>query len=98
MDAITIHAQTQVKLFDTADTQFTVGAGVDYDLGDGIGIQGDAHYFNDAFNKRGDAEAAFSFFAGVKKGFSNGLVGVGLEVVSAGDTSWALPVRMEYWF
>jgi len=98
MDAITIHAQTQVKLFDEADTQFTVGAGVDYDLGDGIGIQGDVHYFNDAFDKAGDTETAFTFFAGVKKGFSNGLVGVGLEVLSAGDTSWALPVRMEYWF
>jgi len=102
MDAITIHAQTQVKLFDKADTQFTVGTGVDYDMGDGIGIQGDVHYFNEAFNKRGyktgSEEAAFSFFAGVKKGFSNGLVGVGVEVLSAGDTSWALPVRMEYWF
>lgn len=98
MDAITLHAQTVFKLFDQADMQFTFGAGVDYDMGDGIGIQGDVHYYNDMWNRNSDGDAAFTFFAGVKKGFSNGLVGVGVEVLSAGETGWALPVRMEYWF
>lgn len=97
MDAIVLHAQTIFKLMDD-DNAYTFGAGVDYDMGDGIGVQGDVHYFNDIWDKAGNGETAFTFFAGVKKGFSNGLIGAGVQVLSAEDTAWAIPVRMEYWF
>lgn len=97
MDAIVIHAQTIFKLMKD-DNAYTFGAGVDYDLGDGIGVQGDVHYYNDIWDKASDGEAAFTFFAGVKKGFSNGLVGAGFQVQSSDNTAWAIPVKMEYWF
>jgi len=98
MDAMTFHVQTIFKMYDEADSQYTFGAGVDYDMGDGIGVQADVHYFNDAWGKQVAGETAITFFAGVKKGFSNGLVGAGIQVESSDETAWAIPVRMEYWF
>jgi len=97
MDAIVLHAQTIFKLMDD-DNAYTFGAGVDYDMGDGIGVQADVHYFNDVWGKQTAGETAITFFAGVKKGFSNGLVGAGFQVESSDETAWAIPVRMEYWF
>ncbi len=96
MDAFTFHGLVIYKLLD--DAQFNIAAGVDYDLGDGIGIEADVRYYNDFWNKAGDGEPTITFFAGVKKGFSNGLIGAGVTVQSSDVTAWAIPVRMEYWF
>jgi len=96
MDAMTFHLLGIFKLFDKADSQYTFGTGVDYDMGEGIGINADVRYYNDAM--AGGKDAKITFMAGVKKGFSNGLVGVGVQVLSAEEMGWAIPVRMEYWF
>jgi len=95
MDALTLHLLTIYDLNED-DDGYNIGAGVDYDLGDGIGIAGDIRYSNDI--KAGGDDALVTFFAGVTKGFSNGKIGAGLQIKSAEDTGYAIPVLMEYWF
>lgn len=95
MDALTLHLLTIYDLNED-DDGYNIGAGVDYDLGDGIGIAGDIRYSNDI--KAGGDDALVTFFAGVTKGFSNGKIGTGLQIKSAKDTGYAIPVLMEYWF
>jgi hypothetical protein len=79
-----------------------IGLGADYGLANGIGLVGDIRYFNKngsgATNDSGDAVAKTNFLVGVTKGFSNGLIGIGVQVSSAANTGYCIPVRMEYWF
>jgi len=104
MDAFTFHVASRFELDKSyiddgaveEGTGIYVGGGVDYDLGNGIGVSGDIRFQNDVMVGGGDSVVAF--FAGVTKGFSNGLIGAGVEVVSAGDTGYSVPVRFEYWF
>lgn len=97
VDAATIHVLVAYTLNATADDNaYNFGAGVDYNLDGGITLQGDVRYYNDIRN--GGTDAKTTFFAGVKKGFSNGLIGAGFEYMTAGDAGYAIPVRLEYWF
>jgi hypothetical protein len=100
VDAAKIHFLAIYNLLEDDDS-FNIAAGVDYDMGDGIGINADVRYYNDIWNTTEDdpdADARITFMAGVSKGFSNGKIGAGVQVASMGDTYWAIPVKMEYWF
>jgi hypothetical protein len=100
VDAAKIHFLAIYNLLEDDDS-FNIAAGVDYDMGDGIGINADVRYYNDIWNATEDdpdADARITFMAGVSKGFSNGKIGAGVQVASMGDTYWAIPVKMEYWF
>ncbi|MBN1616815.1 MAG: hypothetical protein JW875_05835 [Spirochaetales bacterium] len=95
MDAMTFHLLAMITLTED-DTVMKFGAGMDYALDGGIGINADVRYYNDvAYNGE---DARITFMVGATKGFSNGLIGAGLEVVSADETGYMVPVRMEYWF
>jgi hypothetical protein len=89
-----IHALGIFMLGDS-DNAMNFAAGVDYEVS-GIGLEADLRYYNDIWTGSGDARIAF--FVGAKKGFSNGLIGAGLEIESEADMGWAIPIRMEYWF
>lgn len=102
-DKATIHASTQIDLNGKMDTYdgsgdmgIYAGAGVDYSLDGGIGVAADIRFTNGI--KAASDDAVTTFFAGVTKGFSNGLIGAGVEVKSATDTGYSVPVRFEYWF
>lgn len=58
-----------------------------------------------------DSDMGWGFLAAIQKNFSNGLVGLGLELTNLGfagpapsvvdmakDMVWAVPLRLEYWF
>ena len=90
---------------------FAVGVGADYDLGNGLGLVGDVRYSDKVYNSSSsDGNDALVFLAGIEKGFSNGKIGVGFEggtngigpftAADADDDAftWALPVKIEYWF
>ena len=102
MDALKVHAIGQYKMVDIEglDNGMMIGAGLDYALAGGIGFGADVRYMSEDMAKDLDkgADAVTSFFAGVTKGFSNGNVGVGVEVINAADTGYAIPIRMEYSF
>lgn len=100
VDAATIHALVMYTLNATADDNaYNVGVGVDYNLDGGLTVEADVRYY-DAVRAAGDpdGDAKTTFFAGLKKGFSNGLIGAGFEYATATDSAYAIPVRMEYWF
>lgn len=98
MDALTIHLASINGMFKAVDTEFAykIVAGVDYSLDGGIGISADFAFAGTTVE---DSDPVYSFFAGATKGFSNGLIGAGVQVKNNGeDTLWGIPVRMEYWF
>jgi len=100
-----------------SDMGLEIGAGVDYDLGDGLGVGADVRYVNGSQNLNSQTFGALwtkatdmtGVFAGITKGFSNGLIGIGFEysTTSLGGQAlntdptaahWTIPVRMEEWF
>ena len=71
-------------------------AGLDYDLGEGVGVEADLSYSGTSAD---DVDGVVNFFAGAKKSFSNGVLGAGVQVLNdSNDTYFGIPVRMEYWF
>lgn len=84
----------------TAKTKLMAALGADYDLGGGLGVEGDVRFEDKNNAGLVSKDFVLSFMAGVKKGFSNGLIGLGLEVKTTdGDKiNFELPVRLEYWF
>jgi len=101
MDAFTFHLTSINQIFttpiiDETDVIYKVVVGVDYAMDGGIGIAADFSYTGVTVE---DSDAIITAFAGVTKGFSNGLIGAGFQVKNDGEnTAWALPVKMEYWF
>ncbi len=91
-----------------SDAPMEAGFGADYGLDGGLGLSGDLRWKNKF--AQGNTDGLTGFFAGLTKGFSNGLVGIGIEYsntsfapgyVTADDPDKAhiaLPVRFEYWF
>jgi hypothetical protein len=98
MDAMTIHFSSINRLFKAVDTEvlYKLIAGLDYDLGEGVGVEADVSYLGTTVD---DIDGVVTFFAGAKKGFSNGVIGAGVQVKNDGsDTYFGIPIRMEYWF
>lgn len=108
MDALKLHFIGQFQLCndilnadgDDINTAFMVGAGVEYALANGLGLEGDVRYLseNSAIVHGYGVDATTSFFAGISKSFSNGNIGAGVEVISAENTGYAIPIRMGYSF
>ena len=86
LDAVSLHALVTTSI--ASDFGFGVGIGADVDLGNGLGSNFDVRY----------QKTDLSFLAGLTKGLSNGMIGVGFQGnVGALDTSsssfsWAVPV------
>lgn len=87
------------------------GVGIDYDLGDSVGVSADLRYQNKLANNAGldkDGDDSVGFGIGLTKGYANGLIGVAFEYAGKGgfaagglsktDAAWAIPLRLEYWF
>ena len=118
MAPLTIHARVQVVGFDNKIANYAMGlaggAGVDYDLGNGIGASADFQYVNQAQENGGNGSGATNALTGVgvyvKKGFSNGFIGIGFEYssigwgggntvgVTNGSSHWAIPIVASEWF
>ena len=92
LDAVSLHALVTTSI--ASDFGFGVGIGADVDLGNGLGANFDVRY----------QETDLSFLAGLTKGLSNGMIGVGFQGnVGALDTSsssfsWAVPVVIQAGF
>ncbi|WP_294015549.1 porin [uncultured Treponema sp.] len=98
------------KASDMKDNAFSVGAGVDYAIMDGLNAAADLRYKNIGYGKDKD-EGAISFLVGVTKNVSsNGYIGVGFQGATNGngltgigankndDFVWAVPVALSVWF
>jgi len=107
--AATINAFFQYWKFDTAANDkgsMQGGAGVDYDIGDGLGFQSDVRYSDKYWNAAAD-KARISFFGGLNKTLAVGQIGIGFEYCtlafgtdysgaqSADKAQWALPIKWE---
>lgn len=57
-----------------ANAAYDVALGLDYDLGSGMGFNGDVQFGNKYYSTNSNNDAPLSILAGVTKGFSNGLV------------------------
>lgn len=94
-DALTIHVINGNRL-DTADANkktfkkaekgnygWLLGAGVDFNMENGLGFFGDVRYANDIYmSNNSDAFGCLTTGIGVNKSFSNGSIGVALETAS----------------
>ncbi|MCK9169702.1 MAG: hypothetical protein M0P01_04745 [Treponema sp.] len=96
---------------ETSKMAYAFGAGANYDLGNGLGIVADVRYEDKIYRNNADSgKDDITFLAGVEKGFSNGKIGLGFQGGTNGigpytssDTeadafTWAIPVKVEYWF
>ena len=63
------------------DSRFQAGAGVDYNLGDGLAANADFRYLSKAGydGTKADNSDHIAFSAGIQKGFSNGYIGVAFQ-------------------
>ena len=117
MDALTIHAIVGTKIQTKKDDKyngfgFLAGAGVDYNLDNGLAVFADVRYGDKVYISGSTASKSdcLTLGAGVTKGFSNGLIGVAFEGATNGQGRylwnktkdapfmWEIPVRFEYWF
>lgn len=122
MAPLTIHARAQGVSYNgnagtTSGFALAGAAGVDYDLGNGIGVTADFQYVSaqqeNAGNANGALGALTGFGAYIKKGFSNGYIGIGFEYSSLGwngvynaysatsaaaGPHWAVPIVASEWF
>ena len=92
------------------DGVFQLGAGVDYNLGEGVSLAADVRYKSKVNDE--DKTDHLAFLVGVTKGVSsNGYVGVGFQAQTNGGNfantvitgyedklAWAIPVAMSVWF
>ena len=98
------------KAGDKKDNAFSVGAGVDYAIMDGLNAAADVRYKNIGYGKDKD-DGAFSFLVGVTKNVSsNGYIGIGFQGATNGcglagisanagdDFVWAIPVALQVAF
>lgn len=108
-----VYADFQYKAYDDVDADMAFGAGVDYNLGDGLAANADVRVL-----MSGAADDTYmSFLVGLTKGISsNGLIGIGFQgstngtgllsgwtgnglvPAEADSFCWAIPVRVEMWF
>ena len=106
-------ANASIDDVDLSYTKLSIGAGVGYDLGNGMSVGADVRYaqgFGSAeaygvkFESEEDAQLAFA--AWFDKGIANGTLGVavqgatktGIRDIAASDFSFAVPVRVQCFF
>lgn len=109
MDAMKFHLSAEAIMLDSdykdstsdADMPLSFGLGFDYDLGNSLGLTSDVRFQNGGYvNDDGSVDdSRVGLTAGVTKGYSNGLMGIAVQGYNDGtDTTYAIPVRFEYWF
>ncbi|MFA6855964.1 MAG: hypothetical protein WCR31_02035 [Treponema sp.] len=98
------------KVIEKSGFGMAFGAGADYAFENSIGAFVDVRYANSIYQNATSADDSdnMTLGAGVTKGFSNGVFGVAFEGSTNGgghytlakpdDFSWAIPVKVEYWF
>jgi hypothetical protein len=106
-----IHINEEIDFVNLGELGFGVAVGVEYGLDGGLTIQADARYRNsialNVLDDEGDGLIGGGIFA--KWSYSNGIFGLGLEVVNTNYTFEAvkedptamviaIPIRLEYWF
>ena len=114
-DALRVHASvgityTPKAVGDDAVIGLVVGAAVDYDLGNGVGVTGDIRFGHSFCSADGyDVDPAFAFGAWVNKGIANGTIGIGVQGAlrqqirdftpsDIDDFTFAVPVRVQCFF
>lgn len=109
LDTLSVNAMANVSLIKTGDPSLEFGAGASYGLGDGLSVEGDVRYLNKVAS--GFNSGAVGAMIGLAKSFSNGTIGLGVEITT-GDfvvatkatdptnskISYAIPVKLEYSF
>ena len=114
MGTIALHALAKITL-DVMDFEGEEGMAMNFGLGAdmdaaGLTFSGDFRYSDE--RDAGQKDGAMSFLLGVKKGFSNGLIGVAFQGTTSNFQTapapkeegeddamvWALPIKAEYWF
>ena len=101
--ALNANALVSIPTADDADMRLAIGAGVGYDLGNGMGVGADVRYsqtFDDV------SDPAIAFAAWFDKGIANGTLGVavqgatktGIRDIASSDFSFAVPVRVQCFF
>ena len=107
--ALNANALVSIPTADNADMSLAIGAGVGYDLGNGMGVGADVRY-SQAFAKVGDesesSDPAIAFAAWFDKGIANGTLGVAVQGatkttirdIAKSDFSFAVPVRVQCFF
>ena len=101
--ALNANALVSIPTADNADMTLAIGAGVGYDLGNGMGVGADVRYsqtFDDV------SDPAIAFAAWFDKGIANGTLGVaiqgatktGIRDIASSDFSFAVPVRVQCFF
>ncbi|WP_407437045.1 hypothetical protein [Treponema sp.] len=112
-DALRVHVSAGLtyapKVFgDDAVISLVLGAAVDYDLGNGVGITADVRFGQSFCSADGyDSDPAIGVGAWVNKGIANGTVGIGAQFTNktnirdfpqADDINFAIPVRVQCFF
>jgi hypothetical protein len=122
MGNMTFHFTAQTKLnaddpeSDDDKLAFHIGAGADIGIGNGLTLNADVRYFDKVWMGIPDGgdgtKASVGFLAGVAKGFSNGKIAAGFEMITGygtiaaannskeelDDNQWAIPIVIEYSF
>lgn len=97
---------------DSGAVGFSLGAGLDYNLGEfieGVSAFADVRYASGIWvaNTSADKTDCVTFGLGLQKNFSNGLIGIGFEGTTHGTGrynykdqgfAWEVPVKFEYFF
>jgi len=118
MGNMTFHFTAQTKLNENdpgspGDDKlaFHIGAGADIGIGNGLTLNADVRYFDKVWMGNDD-KASVGLLAGVAKGFSNGKIAAGFEMITGygtiaaannskeelDDNQWAIPIVIEYSF
>jgi len=112
-DALRVHASvgltyTPKAVGDDALIGLVLGAAVDYDLGNGVGITADVRFGQSFCSADGyDSDPAIGVGAWVNKGIANGTLGIGAQFTNkttirdfpqADDINFAIPVRVQCFF
>ena len=120
-DALRVHASVGLSITPKYDikvmgvsvevptqTNLVAGAGIDYDLGNGVGVSADFR-FAQTFIKDVDSDPSIAFGVWVNKGIANGTLGIGAQgAMRAGIRDFtpseedsfvfAIPVRVQCFF
>lgn len=90
MDKTVLHGEFRYKANKVIDPGYDLGVGADYSMDGGIGVGGDVRYYSATQADNGtDPLTTVGVF--LTKGFSNGLVGIGLQYATktaTGTASW----------
>lgn len=120
MDKITGHLLTQAvsdQVIPADDdnkeeegTGISFAIGVDYDIGDGYGLNSDLRFYNNFITKNRDLDQQYAYMVGITKFLGNGIIGIAYESTNGqfgwqnlgkeevDDAAWAIPIKLEYWF